>query len=69
MKQFKDIVRSMPDMDVSQLVRTVDELRRELFQIRLKSATSHAVQAGTNMRFLRKSIARGLTFLHQKVRA
>lgn len=55
----------MKDMQQNELISKVDQLRRELFNLRLQAATS-PVQDRRQLKKLRKSIACGLTFLHQK---
>jgi len=53
-------------MDVQQLELQVEELRRELFKIRLDAATSHVKSFPSEKRRLKRSIAHGLTVLRQK---
>lgn len=52
-------------MDLSQLKEKLDDYRRELFQIQLKSATS-AVGDTSQFKKLKKNIARALTFIGHK---
>lgn len=52
-------------LSIEDLVERVDGLRRELFSLRLHSATE-AVKDKTQFKRLRKNIARGLTYLEQK---
>lgn len=55
----------MKDLSQGELLVKIDQLRRELFNLRLQSATS-PVQDRKQLRKLRKSIACGLTFLREK---
>lgn len=52
-------------LSVDELKTKVEELRRELFGLRLSSVTS-PVKDNSLFRKLRKNIARGLTILHAK---
>jgi large subunit ribosomal protein L29 len=52
-------------MDLSQLIEKLDDYRRDLFQIRLKSTTS-SVGDTSQFKKLRKNIARALTLIKQK---
>lgn len=54
------------NMSVNELASKADELRRELFSLRLHAATS-SVKDNTKFKKLRKDIARSLTFLNQKL--
>ena len=56
-------------MSIEQLRVAVDEVRRELFQLRLKSTTGHVKSFASDQRMLKSAIARGLTYLHQKIQA
>lgn len=55
----------MKDMAQSQLITKIDQLRRELFNLRLQAATT-PVSDKRQLKKLRKSIACGLTYLGQK---
>lgn len=54
------------DLSVLDLVTKIDTLRRELFSLRLHAATS-PVKDHTHYKKLRKDIARGLTYLRDKM--
>lgn len=56
---------SLHEMSVEQLTERVENLRRELFSLRLTAVTSH-VKDISQFRKLKKEIARTLTVLHQK---
>ena len=66
MKNIKTVIHEMKSMSPEQLFGTVEELRRELFQLRLKSVTSHVKSYSSDQYKLKKAIARGLTFMNQK---
>lgn len=53
-------------MSVQELLSKVEELRRELFSLRLHSATT-PVTDKMQFKKLRKNIARALTHLNQKL--
>jgi len=57
----------LKQLDASQLKEKADGFRRELFQLRLTSATS-AVTNIAQFKKLKKNIARTLTYLRQKVK-
>jgi ribosomal protein L29 len=69
MKNNKALSQEMKNMSIEQLRVAVDEVRRELFQLRLKSTTGHVKSFASDQRRLKSSIARGLTYLHQKIQA
>lgn len=56
------------NMSAVELASKADELRRELFSLKLHGATS-SVKDTTKFKKLRKDIARSLTFLNQKLNA
>jgi ribosomal protein L29 len=62
----KEIRKELKNLEVRELERRSDELRRELFQLRLKSATAHIKDFASDKRKLRKAIACALTLLQQK---
>lgn len=61
-KQAKNELKALSELE---LVSKVDDLRRELFSLRLHSKTS-PVANPTQFKKLRKAIARTLTYLRQK---
>lgn len=64
MKQENQKLRQM---DVSQLMTEVDNLRRELLTLRLNAKTSHVKSYPSMKKALEKGIARALTHARQKV--
>lgn len=50
-------------LDKVQVAGKVEELRRELFQLRLNAATTHNKSFPTQQKALKKAIARALTKL------
>lgn len=50
-------------LDGAQLVHKIEELRRELFQLRLNAATTHNKSFPAQQWALKKAIARALTKL------
>lgn len=56
---------SLNTLSVEELKVKIEEMRRELFGLRLSSVTS-PVKDNSLFRKLRKNIARGLTVLHSK---
>ena len=52
-------------MDLNQLRERLDDYRRDLFQLKLKSSTS-VVGDTSQFKKLRKNIAQALTFIKQK---
>ncbi len=69
MKNNKALSQEIKNMGVEQLKVAVDEMRRELFQLRLKSTTGHVKSFASDQKKLKSAIARGLTYLHQKIQA
>jgi len=61
-KQAKNELKALSELE---LISKVDDLRRELFSLRLHSKTS-PVSNPTMFKKLRKDIARTLTVLRQK---
>lgn len=53
-------------MSLEELYKYVSSMRSELFGLKLNAATSH-VKDYSQYKKLRKSIARGLTYLTQKI--
>ena len=62
----KNNLNELRAMDANKLGVKVDELRRELFQLRLNAATSPSKSFAAIKTKLRKDIARTLTVLQQK---
>jgi len=60
------IKQELKNMTYDQLRGKVEELRRELFKIRLNATTSHIKSFPTDQKQLKKNIACALTFLKQK---
>ena len=60
--KFKEELRNLP---AQQLQEKLDELRRELFSLRLSTQTAH-VKNYAKFKQLRKDIARVMTFMNQK---
>ena len=58
-------VKKLRAMEVQELLRHIDDVRRSLFSLRLNSATSHVSDVSQFKKF-RRTIARGLTILHEK---
>ena len=56
---------SLKSMSAKELEGKVDSLRKELFTIRLNSATTH-IKDYSQFKKLSRSIARALTYLTQK---
>ncbi len=69
MENYKALSQEMKNMSAEQLRSAVDEMRRELFHLRLKSATAHVKTFASDRRKLKGAIARGLTYLNQKDQA
>jgi len=59
--------KELSSMDVQGLEVRIDELRRELFKLRLNEATSPTKSFPSIKNALKKDIARALTMLRQKV--
>ena len=53
-------------MNVPELEHKSEDYRRQLFQLRLKAATTHVKDFASEKRKLRKAIAYALTLLQQK---
>lgn len=62
----KEIYNELKNMDARELEHKSEELRRQLFQLRLKAATTHIKDFASEKRKLRKAIACALTLLEQK---
>ncbi len=62
MKTVKNELKALSELE---LISKVDDLRRELFSLRLHSKTS-PLKNFTQFKKLRKDIARALTYLRQK---
>ena len=56
-------LRTLP---LEQLTVKADELRRNLLELRLKSATTHVKSFSSDQKKLKRSIAQVLTHMHQK---
>ncbi len=65
MKTEKITNQSLRAMELEGVKAAIEELRRDLFGLRLNSKTT-TVKDPSQFRKLRKNIARGLTILHQK---
>ena len=63
---MKNNMSELKAMDAKKLQVKVDELRRELFQLRLNAATSPSKSFSAIKNKLKKDIARTLTVLQQK---
>lgn len=63
---MKNTQIDLQTMDVKKLGVRVDELRRELFKLRLSAATSPSKSFASIKNKLKKDIARTLTMLRQK---
>ena len=63
--KIADFKNSMQKMDEKQLLETLDKLRRELFSLRLSSATAHVKNYALFKQY-RKNIARVLTLVGQR---
>lgn len=57
--------QELAQLSVAQLQEKLDQLRRELFSLKLNAQTSH-VKNNSQFKQLRKDIARVLTFINQK---
>lgn len=64
MMKYHD-VQKLRAMEVEDLFKYIDDQRRSLFSLRLNSATSHVADT-SQFKKLRRTIACGLTILHQK---
>jgi ribosomal protein L29 len=62
-KQFR---KECADMPVEKLNVTLEELRRDLFKLRLSAATSHVRSFSSEQRRLKRSVACVLTYIHEK---
>lgn len=69
MKNNRALSQEMKNMSAEQLHAAVEDIRRELFQLRLKSTTGHVKSFASDNKKLKSAIARGLTYLHQKTEA
>ncbi len=69
MKNNKALSQELKNMSPDQLHAVVNEMRRELFQLRLKATTSHIKSFASHKRKLKSAIAQGLTYLNQKNQA
>lgn len=67
MAKVKQINQELKEMSVDQLRDRLDDYRRELFKLKLNSATSH-VKDSSQFNKLKKNIARTLTVIQQKLR-
>jgi ribosomal protein L29 len=62
----KSTMNELRAMDKNKLLVKVDELRRELFQLRLNAATSPSKSFAAIKNKLKRDIARTLTVLQQQ---
>ena len=60
-----DFKNSLQQMDIQQLQEALDKLRRELFSLRLSSATAHVKNYNLFKQY-RRNIARVLTLMGQQ---
>jgi large subunit ribosomal protein L29 len=65
MNKINTIKKEFKELSLEDLMSKVDGLQRELFSLRLHSATS-PVKDQAQFKKLRKDIARALTYLQQK---
>ena len=61
----KKASEELKNLEAKELLKKVEEWRRELFSLRLNATTAH-VKNHSQFKKLRKNIARGLTLLGQK---
>lgn len=66
MANVNNLNKELQNMNVEQLNDKLDDFRRELFQLKLTSATSH-VKDISQFNKLKKNIARTLTVINQKL--
>ncbi len=59
------VKKELKTLSGSELISKIDELRRELFSLRLHSVTS-PVKDNKQFKKLKKNIARALTYFRQK---
>lgn len=57
---------ALKELGIPELAKKIDEMRGELFSLRLKSATEH-VKDYSQFKRLRRNIARSITYLRQKL--
>ena len=62
---MKGIKTELKKMNAKELQEKINELRRELFKVRLTAASS-SLKNTAQLKKLRNDIARGLTFLREK---
>jgi ribosomal protein L29 len=62
----KEIRKELETLNARELEIKTEELRRQLFQLRLKAATAHVKNFASDKRALRKAVACALTLLQQK---
>ncbi len=58
-------MKTLTESDVAQLKEKADQLRRELFSVKLKAQTGH-LKGHNQFKELKKNIARVLTVLKEK---
>lgn len=58
--------KELAALSLEQLALKVEELRRDLFQLRLKEATSPTKSYPSDQRKLKRSVARALTWMNEK---
>jgi len=66
MAKVNQLNKELRDMSIEQLASRLDDYRRDLFQLRLSSVTSH-IKDVSAFRKLRKNIARAKFVLDQKL--
>lgn len=67
MEQLKN--NDIRALSLEQLMIKADELRRDLLELRLKSATTHVKSFSSDQRKLKQSVAQVLTHIRQKQHA
>jgi ribosomal protein L29 len=58
--------KELSEMSLEQLESRVEEMRRELFKLRLSTATTHIKSFASTQKALKRAIACGLTYMEQK---
>ena len=66
MQNNKYSAEYMRSRNIEQLRGDIQEMRHELLQLRLKSATGHVASLSSDQRRLREAVARGLTVMTEK---
>lgn len=60
-----ELLKELQAMNIAQLRDKLDDLQRELFQLKLNAVNSH-IKDGSQFKKLKKNIARTLTIINQK---